>query len=216
MNVSRITMSIAFGLALALAGCTHAGPPSGADLDARLVTAGQLPTGWTVEDRRIATPPGHAAGGAPDCLSVGAPKLFLDGSGATTGAIATVDYASGGNDWLGFEYLFSYSDDGAHAALAQLRSLANQCGQPMPVGSGATLKFTISSGPALGDESLAFHSTITTPDGLSGNHEAIFIRSANVLLVVAAGPPRPDDSQASDDALLTQLASATYAAYAKP
>ena len=214
MYVSRFTTSMAFTLALALSGCTHAAPPSSDELDARLVTAAQLPAGWTVDDHH-SQPPGRAPTDAPVCLPVGQARLFLDTSGAAAGAIATVEYTGGGGGWLGFEYLDSYSGDGAHAALEKLRSLAQQCGQPVPVGTGGTLQFTIAVGPALGDESLAFHSTVTTPSGLNSRHDALFIRSGHVLIVVATGPPTPEDDQATDAAHLTELATAAYAAYTK-
>jgi hypothetical protein len=205
-------------------------PLTGTALGAHLLTAATLPAGLELQlDPVIDDSPSSMADWAdPDkpCAElINATEVIRSAGVPAFTANLGVRSTAPGTRWMGTEWLYSFSADGATKLFAGIRALVDRCPESTDTDSspGAlladpseaakvnslaplTTHFTLVPGPALGDESIEMHARITSNiPGREVASDAILIRSGSIVLIVDEQPTR--DAQTP----LHDLATAGYA-----
>ncbi|MEU4675637.1 hypothetical protein [Micromonospora sp. NPDC023737] len=181
-------------------------PSYSAVLSARLVAAGSVPPGFTVD---IATIMARDAGDQrPDaevpCSDSMIPLLSGTQLTGTPSAIAAATLSYGGGPdslWVGNEVLRTYADDGARRALTDLRTFISRC-PTVALSDGYSYRFATAPGPQLGDESVRVICRMTSAAGTL-ECDGVFVRVGTTLVVVQEMANDP-----GGDKYLSQLAEA--------
>ena len=213
MAASRRVRSGAIGVAGvvavgALAGCGSgnarpvapttraAAPVSAAGLRDGLLPT-RLPHGWTVQEAAVNPAPGSPAGVTPPqgCqLVIG--EDVVDDSATTAGASASARFAKG-HGASGTETLYAFGGQGARTAVAAIRSLASRCAKQVST-DGTTTRFSVTKGPALGDDSLVVRAeqTYSAEPGVVRYADADVVRVGPFLLTLSTFPVSRADGAA--------------------
>ena len=197
---------------VALAGCggppagpvalpTHASPPVPAASLRGLLLPATLPHGWTLQAAEVDPAPGSPAGVTPPrgCQVVLGEDV-VDDSATAAGASASARIAGGhgsaGGTIPGTETVYAFAGQDAHAAVAEIRTLAHRCARQVSA-DGTTTIFSVTRGPALGDESLVVRAeqTFRSEPGVVRYANADVARVGHFLIVLSTVPmPRADNA----------------------
>jgi hypothetical protein len=230
-----VGVAAAVGLGGALAGCggapagpvvatTRPAPPlSAASLRAALLPA-TLPHGWTVRDAAVNPAPGSPAGVSPPpgCQVLLGEDVVDDGSTAAgSSASARFSQSRGvqshgaqSRGASGTETLYAFAGHDAEAAVTSIRKLARRCAKQVSA-DGTTTLFSVTAGPALGDESLVVHArqTYRNQPGLVRFADASVVRVGKFLVVLSTLPVSREDSAAVASLLPLAVAQLKHGAH---
>lgn len=189
-----------------------AAPLSAPQLTALLLTAADLPAGYTVQS----TAPTENSGlrtREPDCSEFKLGFSFVDNTKTPASAqvaVLVVQPDPAGYGWRGVETLRSYPGDGAHGVMEAIRRYVAKCPSGVDLGGDPT-KFALAPGTGTGDESLTVTARTTKNEGLRvADTDITFIRRGNVLISVDE-----DASLAPTTGVSDELMAAARAADAK-
>lgn len=191
-----------------------AAPLSAPQLTALLVTAADLPTGYTVKS----IPPDENNGlgsREPECSEFKDGSDFVNNAAPASAQVAVlmVEPDPAGYGWRGVEMLRSYAGDGAHRVMEAIRRYVAKC----PSGAdleGDPTKFALAPGTGTGDESLTVTARTPKNEGIRvADTDITFIRRGNVLISVDENASLAAATGVSD--LLTATARAADAKAAK-
>lgn len=187
-----------------------------AALSARLLAEGSVPSGFTVQ---IATTMEPDAGDqrpradAP-CTDSLVPLLSatrLTGTPSAMAAATISNDPSSDHLWVGAEVLRTYSGDGAHQALTDLRTMISHCPSVADVAShgmdAAVFRYAVAPGPQLGDESIHVGCTMTS-DSMALECNSVIVRIGSALVAV-----QEQGNESSGENYLSQIAEAAVRRY---
>jgi hypothetical protein len=148
---------------------------------AALLTVQDFPTGYA------SVPSTFGESSETEGLCNG-PNLVARTTGAT--AVASAEFARNTTSGDGFHVaVFGYSDeDGAERLIASTKALSESCSSfltPLADGTPATATVGALSFPQIGDETLAFRTTINdTPETVVAITESVYARVGTVVVVI--------------------------------
>ncbi|SEM35150.1 hypothetical protein [Streptacidiphilus jiangxiensis] len=181
---------------------TRARPPIPAGSLRGLLLPATLPHGWTVRAAEADDAPGSPAGVTPPRgCQVLLGEDIVDDSATAAGSSASARVAGGhgtaGGTIPGTETVYAFSGQAARAAVAEMRALARRCAKQVST-DGTTTVFSVSPGPALGDESLVVQArqTYRAEPGLVRYANASVVRVGPFLVVLSTVPMPRADSEA--------------------
>jgi hypothetical protein len=162
-----------------------AAPMSAPQLTALLLTAADLPAGYTVQSTEPSKNNGLVTR-EPECSEFRLGFDFVDNAAAPSAQVAVlmVQPDAAGYGWRGVETLRSYPGDGAHGVMEAIRRYVAKCPSNVDL-SGDPTKFALAPGTGTGDESLTVTARTTKNGGIRiADTDITFIRRGSVLISV--------------------------------
>lgn len=169
----------------AAAPAAAAAPLSAPQLTVLLLTAADLPAGYTVQS---ITPSENSGLGnrEPDCSEFKLGSDFVDNAAPASAQVAArvVQPDAAGYGWRGVETLRAYPGDGAQGVMGAIRRYVAKCPSGVDL-SGDPTKFTLAPGTGTGDESLTVTARTTKNEGIRvADTDITFIRRGSVLIAL--------------------------------
>ena len=188
-------------------------PLSAPQLTALLLTAADLPAGYTVQS--IAPNENSGLGSRePDCSEFKIGFDFVDNAAPASAQVAVlvVQPDPAGYGWRGVETLRSYPGDGAHGVMEAIRRYVAKCPSGVDL-DGDPTKFALAPGTGTGDESLTVTARTTKNEGIRvADTDITFLRRGNVLISVDESASLAPTTGVSDHLMATAKAADAKAA----